>query len=73
MGIVRKLLISPTTPPITKKMAAKSTNPCFKGEIPLNPNPTYHDRARQFQLTLGAPGGNRYDKVENVSPPSKNL
>jgi hypothetical protein len=35
MGIVSRLMMRLTTPPITKKTAARSTNPCFTGEITL--------------------------------------
>lgn len=35
MGIVSRLMIRLTTPPTTKKTAAKSTNPCFTGETPF--------------------------------------
>ena len=33
IGIVKRFITRLTTPPITKKMAAMSTNACFNGEI----------------------------------------
>jgi len=35
MGIVSRLTTRLTTPPTTKKIAAKSTTPCFNGEAPF--------------------------------------
>jgi len=35
MGRVRMVIIRLTTPPITKRTAARSTTPCFQGEAPF--------------------------------------
>jgi len=36
MGMVRIVIARLTIPPITKRMAARSTKPCFNGECPFN-------------------------------------
>lgn len=57
IGIVRILITKLTTPPITKRTAAKSTKPCFRGEGPFilitSTIPLFRD-----ELSVFTPGRN---------------
>jgi hypothetical protein len=61
IGIARTVIARLTTPPITKRMAAMSTKPCFNGEAPFNFNHSMLDyrvtsvksRWPQWKSTVG--------------------
>jgi hypothetical protein len=64
MGIVRTVMMRLTTPPITKKTAAKSTKPCFTGEIAFIILSTSGTVFTQQRLSVITPGRNHASSVE---------